>query len=231
MQIDALCVDMLRRCNAFQAKRFKRLKHLKLRPVETQNGRDMDNELTSANLPMFLQGISAMPQRLCIDGFNALDEVIESTGHLPSMLNLRVLNIPDTRLTLSQIPDLLRGLPAIEELGIGYAADLGPAFSQVSTTDLPQLISTRYSPLAPHLWKLNQRFDEDEISLETFAEYAVMMKIMCPSLTHIATTPDHVQRVYRDTVKDEMSKPYLQGHIRELSVLLRVIPKVGIRLV
>ncbi|KAJ2871097.1 hypothetical protein FB639_004521, partial [Coemansia asiatica] len=84
----------------------------------------------------------------------------------------------NTQISLSQILDLLSRLPVIEELGLGYTANFGPMFSQVSLIDLPYFVSTRYSPMAPNLWKLNQCFDENEMPLEIFANYAILMKII-----------------------------------------------------
>ncbi|KAJ2599303.1 hypothetical protein GGF39_002283 [Coemansia sp. RSA 1721] len=230
MQIDTESIDMLRNFNVFQKNRFANLKHLKLRSAITGDDENNNMVLGNISLQMFLQGISETPRRLCIDGFSVFEELMESISRLPSMNNLRVLNIMDTRVSLSQIPEMLSRLPFLEELAIGYTADFGPMFRQVPLDDLPQYISSRFSSMSPHLWKLNQSFDEDDISLETFASYAVMMKIMCPSLTRVMA-PDTIQKEYREIIQTEITKPYLQTHKKDLLVLLRAMPKILVRLI
>ncbi|KAJ2397066.1 hypothetical protein GGI05_000825 [Coemansia sp. RSA 2603] len=227
MQIDQQCLDVLADTGVFSDERRQKLEHLLLHPAQS-NGADV--VLSQLRIPMFLGGISQKSYRLCIDGFDVREELIVSLNQVPSVKNLRVVNMFGTKLTLSEIVTILNHLPLVSELGLQHAAGLGTEFDGISAEDLPLYVQDKFSHVAPHLWSLNQKYDEEQLSVETFAIRAMLMITLCPNLTRVIA-PKSIRAEYHEVIKKEMAKPHFRENADQMDVLFRVEPTKPLRIV
>ncbi|KAJ2780187.1 hypothetical protein GGI15_003627 [Coemansia interrupta] len=227
MQIDQPCLDVLADTGVFSDARRTKLEHLLLHPVQN-NGTDV--VLPELHIPMFFSGIAQKPYRFCIKGFDVREELMRSLCQTPSVKNLRVVNMFNTKFTLSEIVAVLGQLPLVSELGLQHAAELGADFDGIAAEDLPVYVREKYSHLAPYLWNLNQKYDEEQLSVETFALRAMLMMALCPNLTRVVV-PKSIRSEYDDVVRKEMGKPHFEECAHRMDVLFRLEPTKPLRIV
>ncbi|KAJ1719188.1 hypothetical protein LPJ53_006004 [Coemansia erecta] len=227
MQIDQPCLDVLADTGVFSDKRRQKLEHLLLHPAQS-NGADV--VLPELHIPTFLNGMAQRPYRLCIEGFDVREELMRSLCQTPSVKNLRVVNMFSTKFTLSEVVAVLGQLPLVSELGLQHAAGLGADFDGIAIEDLPLYVREKYSHLAPYLWSLNQKYNDEQLGVETFAIRAMLMMALCPNLTRVIA-PKSIKTEYHEVVRREMAKPHFEEYADRMEVLFKTEPTKPLRIV
>ncbi|KAJ2000918.1 hypothetical protein GGI04_003955 [Coemansia thaxteri] len=180
---DSVSINVLNRHNVFDAGRYSKLKFVVMNEIINEA---VNTAVPAAILSNFLckmaGPVQVLQMEMCAD--------IKTLFAHPSLgekgfQTLQILQARSSSLSLFDVLDLLKRLPALDSLYCGLAG-LGSELDGIAPENLPEHVVSNYSNVGKNLKGWRVSFDRGT-NHNTIAVYAMLLALVCPKFTKVDT--------------------------------------------
>ncbi|KAJ1923149.1 hypothetical protein LPJ71_000952 [Coemansia sp. S17] len=147
-----------------------------------------------ADVTTLLGKLAGSAQMLKLSYMEAVDGLLAASPQTHGFDNIQVLDTSWTNISLFQILNLLRILPALKKLCCG-SSGLGAELANIAYDELPDHILSTYSNVGKHFYELQISFP-GFLTRNAAAEFIMPLALACPKLCRI-TSSDPTSPNYR----------------------------------
>ncbi|KAJ2554568.1 hypothetical protein EV175_002542 [Coemansia sp. RSA 1933] len=161
--------------------------------------------------------VSASARSLSLFSFRGTYEIAENIATCAAAQSLLYLNIPDVKLQLTEVIELINAMPNLEYLFYSCGG-LKSSLGRVLYKEMPGLLRDQYYPLSMR-FKFCGIDAHKRTPTRSLAVTAMLLAILCPRFS-FANVPYNLSDAYNSTIRDAiMSEPY-QEYADRLMCLL-----------
>ncbi|KAJ1994089.1 hypothetical protein GGI25_000874 [Coemansia spiralis] len=201
LNFDYATATIINRANVFTPGKYKKLKTVDIRSFIE----DIDNCDKQVKHHMkLLQGVASTTKKLLIRDIDISQSFLEILPKSRLFKDIHTLCLNEIHLGLVDILEILTALSALQFLESGLV-ELVATTNSIGIHDLDTLCR-KYSMINKcfYKWRVPQ---ESIISVESGAQYAVILAMLCPRF-RIIQLPDQHKPEYFEKVKHYMNGPY-----------------------